>query len=114
MERVIVNYNKQAVQSKSRLAYLSPLTPTVLQLPEGVAGHAQPHGLVLHDHVLPRLLAGVVPQVRVSSVRLHQDVEDVLVAELAGEVEGRVPAVRLLVDVQVVVAGQQLDHVHVA
>ena len=75
---VIMSLYLDTQRSKSQhswtlLVPTCPILPSVLELPEGVVADAEPHTRgVPDDHVLPRLLPGVVPYVGIRFVSLRK------------------------------------------
>lgn len=60
--------------SRTLLVPTRPILPSVLELPEGVVADAEAHARgVPDDHVLPRLLPGVVPYVGIRFVSLRKE-----------------------------------------
>jgi len=64
-----------------------------------------PYLIVCH-HVLPRLLASIVPNVRIGTVGLHHETEDLLMSELTCEMQRCVASMGFHIDWGAVIASQ--------
>ena len=100
--------------------YLTHILECIAATPTGSRWAEEPfnhHLPVPIDHqcvLRARSFSMVVTNTRISAVGLHQEIKYFLPAELAGQVKRRVAAVSLNVDVNMIIAGQQLDHVQIA